>query len=366
MIRGTSQRTRRSTCLRGVSLLAVTRRRITYLAAANIVAIVTGCSSSGGPESAPASTPISTHLSSAVVSSATPTVSPHTSTAEAAPSTSTRASASGYIAVCTLVDNFTLTLDYYDATTGEHSGNKPNLTYQSDGFSPTGKGGENCDSLSFNADLTQVAGFDTTNSVPASMNLASGTVTDKVAPSASGGFDATAKTTYYGQTFNPITGDFWYLQQIPKSGLELVGPAGVRTYPGAARTLSGASDKSVIFFWPQHGNVPYVETGDLLEPNDKIQTDYPFGQVPPGAYDQRLDPSKLPASNYSFGDIWFSDDHTSAAFVAESPSPDETLMLYTVSANGGEPTQLGADLDLPLPQYNEGADEPQVVRYAGH
>lgn len=217
---------------------------------------------------------------------------------------------------------------------------------------------DQCESLPLNGDLTRSAGIDhygvngvPGDAVPAYADIATGQVTDVVAPRSHSGFDKSSTYDYVAARYDPVNDDFWSAQLLwpDEEHLNLFGPNGVKQ---AWTCIAGELTTFGMFF--QYGsNQPAIDSS-LGNCQQGSSVDDDASQPEQAGW--TLDRSILPATDYVVGTILRSDDGKSAAFVAYSPGTTNGY-LFTVPVSGGEPTKIGA---VP-PQV--GDTILQVVRY---
>ena len=340
------------------------------LAGAVLLLALSACSSNQ-PAQVVEPTHIATSDSAILDPSTTPsTEDPATSASPTPESTNSQA----FIAVCDIAVNlsggqFDPTISYFDPSTGSAINTVSIVSPYSTSFYPSGSG--DCSTLNYNGDLSMVAGIDQSTGVPAEFSLTDGSIKDMAPPAKNGGFDAPTSTQFYvGETFNPLSDDFWYeLLVSDDTGITatVAGPNGYqKSYKLSSEpydTASGTPDlNGQTWCWP----TPLVATSTpspcdgstVLNPDGSV-TKLEGGQLPKGLARLWMDKDLLPSSQYSLTSIRYSDDHTRAAFTAEPPNSTTQLSLWSVPASGGEPVQLNPSLDVPLNLFNVAS----VIRY---
>ena len=330
------------------------RFAIAGLAIAAAAALTAACGSSSSPPGSDA------NLSSAAsesVSAAPPT---DATTAESSPAATQmlgNVPSQPYIALCAGSE-----LVFLDPETGATLGKRPLTPIRQlpggtapDGssgtFTPTGYaevsmvGPSSCADLSWNDDLTAVAGLDhypNSDTVPASMDVTLGQVTDAIDPPDHTSFDATAGVTYIDAEFNPYTGAMWSVRNLDAgcAGEELHGPDYTKVISHDTVCDRDVARPLIVFDGPT-SKLPGVAAKSSKYHNYSI------------------DGSLLPTSNYGVGIIRRSDSGQVGAFVAFNTSDrSQPPMLYTVPASGGEPTKV-ADLT----DFDTAAGVSDVIRY---
>lgn len=327
------------------------------------VAALSGCGGSVGQ----------THVTSGAGSASAP------ATTEAVPSATTDAPAATvpagpFIAVC----NYS-TIEYFNPTDGsllatQETGGLRNL-YQVTGgtdssgntgkFSATGSvkpggfGAFSCGNYSYNATLTSIAGldvYDNGDTVPATLDLATGAVTDVVAPTDHSGFASTDVTTYIAAVYNPLTNDLWSLRVKDDDHIVLTDSIG-HTSTTLPYSYGGPSAEPIMGFVNRAQKpIVYTDSGSMSVVGHPSQQ-----------YDQSdlgyLSSDDLPATKYSVRTMLRPDsDKPGAAFIAYAPG-DNTAGLFTLSASKGTPRQIGT---VPTARPNDAQiliDDIQVIRY---
>lgn len=226
-------------------------------------------------------------------------------------------------------------------------------------FRTSGNGyrsGEGCGDLSYNSDLTRIAGLDeypSGDTVPAYLDLASGTVTDLVAPLDHSGLEAVDPIVYDLAVYDP-TSDVLWSDMRGADTADGEETHRVRSTTGKTRDYvcsNGGGVFSVSLIFESGKAEPLLDANASecrsslgVADEDKMTARY-------------LDPNLLPKSDYAISRALLSTSGANAAFVA-SP-PDSTVnYLYRISAKGGTPARLGE-----IPSNEQNLSGPAIVGY---
>lgn len=245
----------------------------------------------------------------------------------------------------------------YQVTGGTDAAGNVGVFSATGSAKPGGFGAFSCGNYSYNATLTAIAGldaYDNGDTVPATLDLATGTVTDVVAPTDHSGFASTAVATYVAAAYNPITSDLWSLRAKDDNHVVLTDSIGHTTtaLPGSGYLgFVNRAKKPIV----------YTDSGSMSvvgHPGQQIdQADLGY-----------LSTDDLPATTYSVQTMLRPDsDKPGAAFVAYAPgnsAPGQfKAVLFTLPASKATPRQVG-----PVPSARPSdaevlIDDIQVIRY---
>lgn len=259
-----------------------------------------------------------------------------------------------------------------------------------------------CDTLSYDAGLTRVAGvvtktssadLDGKDTAPAWVDLNSGVVHAEGFVNGSGGGFATSNTekVVLAAAFNPYSEDLWWVEASEtKSGgfspdIEIIGPHTSERYtlpsyllpsgnggPAYSFDFTSAASSPTVWItasdgWGVGPNVPCCENPPLSY--FELKSGLSPVQVPasPTRMATRpgyMNPAALPVSHYKFTDVRVATTGASAAFVAtfyDEAANTNQDSLWTLALPNGKPTKIA---DIPL-TVNDPENSPGlgVIRY---
>ncbi|WP_436534743.1 hypothetical protein [Actinoplanes sp. HUAS TT8] len=339
-------------------------KSVTYAGAILLLAIgaLSGCGGTREPALPSAAEPASAPASVEAVPSAT-TDAP-ASTVPAGP----------FVAVC----NYD-TIEYFNPADGSQLASQPTAglrnLYQVTGatdaagnvgrFSATGSvkpggfGLFSCGNYSYSATLSSIAGldaYDNGDTVPATLDLATGTVTDVVAPTDHSGFASTDVITYVAAVYNPRTDDLWSLRVKDDNHIVLSDSVG-HTDTTLTYAYGGPSPQPFMgFVNGAEKPIVYTDSGSMSV------VGHPAQQVDQADLGY-LSTDDLPDTKYSVQRMLRPDGtQPGAAFVAYPPG-NGSAELFTLSAPKAAPQQIGTVASARPADAQVLIDDIQVIRY---